>query len=162
MNERPALRAGNEIWREFAWRRMQMRSTTLRPLPPRNAISRHPGNFMAATIIDFTCDQYQFSSRIPAFLRLIARRALKKAGREEVKVVVRSRAGGKVIKLLLNFAITRFMSKGSERCTFERDDARDTGRFTKKFRRTSNKGGCYLCFATARAIVRHAQIILAT
>jgi len=62
-------------------------------------------SFVATAIIDFTCDWYQFSSRIPAFLRLIARRALKKAGRAEVKVVGRGRESNKSTLELCNNAI---------------------------------------------------------
>lgn len=62
------------------------------------------GSFVATAIIDFTCNRYQFSSRIPAFLQLIARRALKKAGRGEVKVVGRGRESNKSTLELCNNA----------------------------------------------------------
>lgn len=89
---RVATNVDDLVERYDLYRRGMQYLETLRPL-------------VATAIIDFTCDRYQFSSRIPAFLRLIARRALKKVGRGEVKVVGRGRESNKSTLELCNNAI---------------------------------------------------------
>lgn len=104
--------------REFTWRRTQTTSREIRPLPSWNAISRD-----TCTIRGYS--DYRFHVRpVPVFIANTCISAANRAARAQKSRKRRSesgrsragRAGGKVIKVLLNFAITRLVSKRSNRC----------------------------------------------